>query len=132
MTRADLQSINPALLAKCRPCSSILHTVPLAWAALLMPLFAFLFSSAFGQDAVRLSMASSEAARERRQAADTLGYYNFKLGPTGWRFSSTLESDFEDNVRLTPHKEADGVFRPALNANMVWPVTDKNTLTTGS
>jgi hypothetical protein len=87
-----------------------------------------LSGAARGQDAVRLSLASAEAARARREAATTVGYYNFKAGPTGWRFGSSLEMDFEDNVRLTPDKEADGILRPALTAGMVWPISEKNSL----
>jgi hypothetical protein len=41
-----------------------------------------LVTAAQGQEAVRMSIASAEAAEARRQAATTVGYYNLKLGPT--------------------------------------------------
>src|SRR6185503_5731717 len=40
--------------------------------------------AARGQEAVRMSMASAEAAEARRKAASMPGFYNLKLGPTAW------------------------------------------------
>jgi len=52
------------------------------------------------QDALRMSMASEASAAARRQAAATLGYYNLKLGPTGWRFGAGLGILWSDNAGL--------------------------------
>ena len=80
------------------------------------------------QEAVRLSMASADAAAARRQAASTLGYYNLKMGQTGWRFGTGLGVEYNDNVRYTEDKEGDFILRPNITASMLWPVTDQNSL----
>ena len=82
-----------------------------------------------GQEALRMSLASEDAARERRLANTTLGYYNLKFGPTAWRFSSALGMEWNDNIRLNGIDPlSDFIFRPELDARMLWPVTEKNAL----
>lgn len=82
-----------------------------------------------GQETIRMSLASAQAAEARRQAAASVGYYNLKVGPTGWRFASSLGVEFNDNVRLVEEDpQSDVIFRPEVSAQMLWPVTDKNTL----
>jgi hypothetical protein len=88
------------------------------------------------QDALRMSMASEASAAARRQAAATLGYYNLKLGPTGWRFGAGLGILWSDNAGLAAGGfggggglgKSDFVFSPTVNAAMVWPITDQNSL----
>lgn len=76
-----------------------------------------------------MSLADAEATRARRAAALTPGYYNLALGPTAWRFSSGLGLQFDDNVELTEvNPESDFIFTPSINAQMLWPITDKNSL----
>ena len=90
---------------------------------------AWLVSSARGQEALRLSLAGAEAVEARRKAASTLGFYNLKLGPAGWHFSSGLGVQFTDNVNLNgTNPETDLSFSPQLNTQMIWPLTEKNTL----
>src|SRR5258706_2916855 len=79
------------------------------------------------QEAVRMSLASAQAAEARRQASSTLGYYNIKMGPTGWRFGAGLGLPFYDNLKLSgTNSDSDFIFTPQINAQMLWPVTDKN------
>jgi len=81
------------------------------------------------QEALRMSIAGAEAAEARRKAVTTIGYYNFKLGPTAWRFSAGLGMEYNDNVNLREENpEGDFIFRPSVGANMLWPITEKNTL----
>jgi hypothetical protein len=81
------------------------------------------------QETVRMSLAGEEAERARREAATTEGYYNLKLGLTEWRLSAGLGVEFNDNVNLSEgHREGDVIFRPQINTQMRWPVTDKNSL----
>jgi hypothetical protein len=81
------------------------------------------------QETIRMSLASAQAAEARRQAAATIGYYNLKVGPVGLRFASSLGVEFNDNVRLVEEDpQSDFIFRPEINAQMLWPLTDKNTL----
>ena len=76
-----------------------------------------------------MSMASDEAARARREAASTLGYYNLTVGPTRWKFGAGLGMEYTDNVSLSSSgKESDFSFRPQANTEMLWPITDKNSL----
>src|SRR5262245_47897822 len=77
-----------------------------------------------GQEAVRMSIASAQAAEARRRAESTVGYYNLKLGPTGWKFGTGVDVEFNDNVENQEvHREADVIFRPQLNAQMTWPLS---------
>ena len=85
--------------------------------------------TAAAQDAVRMSMASAEAAAARRRANSTIGYYNLKLGPTGWRFGSTLGLEFNDNVYYREDSAGDFIIRPGITSEMLWPLTDANSLT---
>lgn len=90
---------------------------------------ALLFAgAACAQDAVRMSMASSEAAAARRQAASTLGYYNLKLGPADWRFGSTLGFEYNSNVYYRENGPGDFIIRPGLTAEMLCPLTQANSL----
>jgi len=76
-----------------------------------------------------MSLASSEAAAARREAASTLGYYNLKLGPTGWRIGSTLGFEYNSNVYYREDSVGDFIIRPGLTADLLWPVTEANSLT---
>ena len=81
------------------------------------------------QQSLRMSLTGAEAAEARRKAAETLDYYNLKLGLSAWRFSAGLGVEGNDNLRgdaTNPQKDV--VFRPALNAQMRLPVSDVNTL----
>ena len=94
-----------------------------------MCLFLGLAGAAQGQEAVRMSVASSEAAQARRQAATTVGYYNLKLGPTAWNFGAGLGVDYNSNVQNTEvGPQGDFILRPQINTRMVWPLSDKNTI----
>jgi hypothetical protein len=82
-----------------------------------------------GQEAVRMSMAGEAAAAAQRRAASTIGYYNLKLGPTAWNFNAGLGVDYNSNVYNTEDDpEGDFIFRPNINARMLWPVTDRNSI----
>ena len=75
-----------------------------------------------------MSLAGDLASESQRQAQNTIGYYNLLLGPVAWRFSSGIGFDYNDNVNLSQKGEDDLIFRPNLNAQMHWPVTQKNSL----
>src|SRR3974390_1167112 len=70
-----------------------------------------------GQESLRMALTGAEAAEARRKAAETLDYYNLKLGLSAWRFSAGLGVEGNDNLRgdaTNPQKDV--IFRPALNA----------------
>ncbi len=76
-----------------------------------------------------MSLVSAEAAEARRRAATTLGYYNLKLGQTAWRLSAGLGMEYNDNVNYTQGDlQSDFVFRPQVNAQALWPVSERNSL----
>lgn len=80
------------------------------------------------QDAVRLSLASAQAAEARRNSA-LAGAYNLKLGPTSWAFGAGLGIEYNDNVNLdTNSSSSDVAFRPQILTKMVWPMTTENVL----
>ena len=76
-----------------------------------------------------MSLTSAQAAEARRRAAAAVGYYNLKIGPTAWRFGASLGLEYNDNVVLREdNQEGDFIFRPQINTQMLWPITDKNAL----
>ena len=96
------------------------------------------------QDAVRPSLAGEAAAEARQQDIEHIPY-NLLVGPVRFRFSATFGVEYNDNINLsdegtavvvTPtgpvllrsQKEEDVIFRPAINFNAIWPVTQLNTL----
>ncbi len=88
-----------------------------------------LVATAPGQEAVRMSIASAEAAEARRRAATTVGYYNLKLGPTAWNFGAGLGVAYNSNVDYTEsNAEWDFIFSPQINTRMLWPVSDQNSI----
>src|SRR5258706_5102655 len=92
-------------------------------------LAAFVGINGRAQEAVRMSIASAEAAEARRKAESSIGYYNLKVGPTGWRFGTGLAMEYNDNVEnLAKTPEGDFIFRPQINAQMIWPLSEKNSI----
>ncbi len=86
-------------------------------------------TTAAGQEAVRMSIASAQAAEARRRAATTIGYYNLKLGPTAWNFGAGLGVEYNSNVNYTEtNPEGDFIFRPQINTRMLWPVSEQNSI----
>jgi hypothetical protein len=96
------------------------------------------------QDAIRPSLAGETAAEARRQSIDQLPY-NLQLGPMKLRFSATMGFEYNDNINLaedgsaflpspagpvlvTSQKQSDLIFRPQFNINVLWPITQLNTL----
>lgn len=83
---------------------------------------------AHAQEALRMSLAGDQAAESQRQANNTIGYYNLLWGPVAWSFSSGLGLDYDDNVNLSQNPDGDFIFRPNLNTQMHWPVTQRNSM----
>jgi hypothetical protein len=96
-------------------------------AALLLPLL-FAASAANAQDAIRPSLAGEAAAEARRQSIDRIPY-NLLMGPVRFRFSATAGFEYNDNINIAEENELDDfIFRPQVNFNAVWPITQLNTL----
>jgi hypothetical protein len=98
-----------------------------ARAALILPLV-FAAAVANAQDAVRPSLAGEAAAEARRQSIDRIPY-NLLMGPVRFRFSATAGFEYNDNINIAEVNELDDfIFRPQVNFNAVWPITQLNTL----
>ena len=93
-------------------------------------IFPFLFAApiAYGQDAIRPSLAGEAAAEARRQSLDRIPY-NLLLGPVRFRFSATLGLEYNDNINIAEiNTQDDFILRPQVNLNAMWPITQLNTL----
>ena len=76
-----------------------------------------------------MSLAGTEAAQARHKASSTPGFYNLKVGPTAWSFSSGLILEYNDNTTYRENNaESDFVFTPRIAAHALWPLSDKNSL----
>ena len=80
------------------------------------------------QDAVRPSLAGEAAAESRRQSLDRIPY-NLLVGPVRFRISATAGLEYNDNINYAEiNTEEDFIFRPQANLNILWPITQLNTL----
>ncbi len=80
------------------------------------------------QDAVRPSLAGEAASEARQQDIERLPY-NLLLGPLRFRLSATMGVEYNDNINLSEiNTEDDVIFRPQINIDAIWPVTQINTL----
>lgn len=94
--------------------------------ALLVPLA--IAGSALAQDAVRPSLAGEASAEARRQEIDRIPY-NLLVGPIRFRVSATVGLEYNDNINVAERdKQDDFIFRPQVNFNALWPITQLNTL----
>ena len=105
----------------------LFFSVPVqGWAVLLALFFALPIVRA--QDAIRPSLAGEASAESRRQSLDHIPY-NLLMGPVRFRFSATAGLEYNDNVNVAEVNEQDDfIFRPQVNLNALWPVTQLNTL----
>jgi hypothetical protein len=88
----------------------------------------FVGAAAQAQDAIRPSLAGEAAAEARRQSLDRIPY-NLLAGPIRFRFSATMGVEYNDNINLAQiHEQDDFIFRPQVNLNALWPITQLNTL----
>jgi hypothetical protein len=81
------------------------------------------------QDAVRPSLAGEESSEARRQDIEHIPY-NLLVGPVRFRVSATVGVEYNDNINLSQHdeREDDFIFRPQVNFDAIWPITQLNTL----
>lgn len=80
------------------------------------------------QDAIRPSLAGESAAEARRQSIDRIPY-NLLVGPVRLRVSATAGVEYNDNINIADvDTQEDFIFRPQVNIDALWPVTQLNTL----
>ncbi len=93
----------------------------------LLPLLVAV-SPARAQDAVRPSLAGEASAEARRQSFDQIPY-NLLIGPARFRLSATAGVEYNDNINIADvDTQDDFIFRPQVNFNILWPITQLNTL----
>ncbi len=81
------------------------------------------------QEAVLMSSAETAVETTQNTVASTPDYYNLKWGPTLWHLGAGLSVQYNDNVSLADsNPEGDFIIIPQLNAGMVWPLSQTNTL----
>ena len=82
-----------------------------------------------GQESLRMSLASAEAAEARRKTASTLDGSNLRLGPTAWSFTAGFGMDADDNIGLdSVNPKSDVIFRPEIGTRMIFPLSEVNSL----
>jgi hypothetical protein len=96
------------------------------WFGILSPLAISISSHA--QEAMRMSIASEEAAEARRQAME-LDYCNLKWKSVSARIDAGMGMLYSDNVFYSPdHPQGDFAFRPSVTLKALVPITDLNSL----
>ncbi|MCI0539105.1 MAG: hypothetical protein L0Z50_28185 [Verrucomicrobiales bacterium] len=84
---------------------------------------------AFGQEALRHSIAGEKMAAARKKSLEGAPH-NLRLGLATARLDSTLEIEWNDNVNFAnSERQADLIFRPQMGIEAQWPVTEANRLT---
>jgi len=100
----------------------------------------------FAQDAIRPSLAGQAASDARQQDVSRIPY-NLILGPVRFRVGATVGVEYNDNINysddgtavipnptgpgsitISAHSQDDVIVTPNLTLDMIWPVTQLNTL----
>jgi Putative beta-barrel porin 2 len=91
-------------------------------------LFLGAVSFAYGQDAVRPSLAGEVASEARQQDISRIPY-NLMVGPVRFRVSASVGAEYNDNINYAEvGAQDDVIIRPNVNVDAIWPVTELNTL----
>jgi hypothetical protein len=103
--------------------------VRLCFIPFLISMIVVMFSArGYGQEAIRMSLASEQTA-EAQRATTSANYYNIQSGPVYLRFQGEMGIELNDNANYSgTAPDADMDFRPNLNLRAFWPVTEQNTL----
>ena len=101
-------------------------------------------SAVWSQDAVRPSLAGEMASEARRQDIDRIPY-NLLVGPVRLRVGASVGVEYNDNINYSEdasvtlntlggpvffetEQEDDVIIRPQINFDLIWPITQLNTL----
>jgi hypothetical protein len=115
-------------------------------ASLLIAMTLLASVSTYAQDAVRPSLAGQDAYNARQEDVSRIPY-NLLVGPVRLRVGATVGVEFNDNINyaddgsgvipnpsgpgfitVTAHPQEDVIVTPNLTLDMIWPVTQLNTL----
>ena len=103
-------------------------SIPLKWCAGVLLLLLLTSVRLNAQEALRASMSGDLAAASRKQAQNTVGYYNLMWGPVTLRASSGLSEQYSDHAGSSANGSSDLITRPSADIQLNWPVTEYNTL----
>src|SRR5437764_4043331 len=82
----------------------------------------------FAQDAIRPSLAGQAASEARQQDVSRIPY-NLLLGPVRFRVGASVSAEYNDNVTYAENNTQDDfIITPNLSLDMIWPITQLNTL----
>src|SRR2546421_3152551 len=82
----------------------------------------------YAQDAVRPSLAGQAASDARQQDVSRIPY-NLLLGPVRFRVGASVSAEYNDNVTYAENNTQDDfIITPNLSLDMIWPITQLNTL----
>jgi len=82
----------------------------------------------YAQDAVRPSLAGEDAYDARQEDVSRIPY-NLLLGPVRFRVGATVGVEYNDNINYAEvNTQDDVIVTPNLTLDMIWPVTQLNTL----
>ena len=98
------------------------------FAVLVLGLLSSFSVGVFAQDAIRPSLAGQEAYESRQEDVSRIPY-NLLLGPVRFRVGATVGVEYNDNINYAEvHTEDDVIVTPSLTLDMIWPITQLNTL----
>src|SRR5437764_11763107 len=87
-----------------------------------------LATTVYGQDAIRPSLAGQASSDARQEDVSRIPY-NLLLGPVRLRVGATVGVEYNDNVNYAETNEQDDfIVTPNLTLDMIWPITQLNTL----
>ncbi len=82
----------------------------------------------YAQDAVRPSLAGQDAYNARQEDVSRIPY-NLLVGPVRFRVGATVGVEYNDNINYAEVNTKDDVIvTPNLTLDMIWPITELNTL----
>jgi hypothetical protein len=105
------------------------HRAQLVRSAPLLTAMALLAGvSTYAQDAVRPSLAGQDSYNARQEDVSRIPY-NLLVGPVRFRVGATVGVEYNDNINYAEVNTKDDVIvTPNLTLDMIWPVTQLNTL----
>lgn len=82
----------------------------------------------YAQDAVRPSLAGQDAYNGRQEDVSRIPY-NLLVGPVRFRVGATVGVEYNDNINYAEvNTQDDVIVTPNLTLDMIWPITQLNTL----
>jgi hypothetical protein len=105
------------------------HTTRRSFALWFSIFIVMLSARGHGQEAIRMSLASEQAAVAQNPTVGS-NFYNVQSGPVYLRFQGEMGIEFNDNVNYAEtNRRADVILRPVLDTDFLWPLTERNSIT---